>query len=69
MRGATLEELEERSDTGAGDFVRTLRMTVQLLRNVRRAVDPSWDVHERLEEALMLLNRDEVDAARQLELG
>ncbi|MDF1798541.1 MAG: DEAD/DEAH box helicase [Planctomycetota bacterium] len=69
MRGASLEEIEERMETGAGDFVRTLRMTVQLMRNVRRAVDPTWDVHHRLEEALQLLNRDEVDAARQLELG
>ena len=69
MRGATLDELEERSDVGSGDFVRTLRMTVQLMRNVRRAVDPAWDVHHALDEALELLNRDEVDAARQLELG
>ena len=69
MRGASLEELEERMDTGAGDFVRTLRMTVQLLRNARRSVDKSWDLHERLGEAIEMINRGEVDAARQLELG
>lgn len=69
MRGASLEEIEERMDKGAGDFVRTLRMTVQLLRNTRRSIDKSWDLHDRLDEAILLLNRDEVDAARQLELG
>ena len=69
MRGASLEELEERMDTGAGDFVRTLRMTVQLLRNTRRSVDKSWDLHERLGEAIEMINRGEVDAAHQLELG
>jgi len=69
MRGASLEEIEERMEKGAGDFVRTLRMTVQLLRNTRRSIDKTWDMHERLGEAIELINRDEVDAARQLELG
>ncbi len=69
MRGATLEELEERMDTGAGDFVRVMRMTVQLLRNTQRSIDKSWDLYDALGDAIMLINRGEVDAARQLELG
>jgi superfamily II RNA helicase len=69
MRGASLEEIEERMEKGAGDFVRTLRMTVQLLRNTRRSIDKAWDLYDRLDEAIQLINRDEVDAARQLELG
>jgi superfamily II RNA helicase len=69
IRGGTLEELEERMDTGGGDFVRTLRMTVQLIRNVRRAVPKDWTMYDSLGDAIELLNRDEVDATRQLELG
>lgn len=69
MRGASLEELEERSEVGAGDFVRTLRMTVQLMRNTKRSIDKAWDLHDALGDAILLINRGEVDAARQLELG
>ena len=46
-----------------------LRMTIQLMRNVRRAIDPEWDLHANLRVAIDALNRDEVDARRQLELG
>jgi hypothetical protein len=56
-------------DTGAGDFVRTLRMSVQLLRNVRRAIPKDWSMYDSIGDAIQLLNRDEVDATRQLELG
>ncbi len=69
IRGGTLEEIEERMDTGAGDFVRTLRMSVQLLRNVRRAIPKDWSMYDSIGDAIQLLNRDEVDATRQLELG
>ena len=69
MRGASLEELEERTEVGAGDFVRTLRMTVQLMRNTKRSIDKAWDLHDALGDAILLINRGEVDAARQLELG
>ena len=69
IRGGTLEEIEERMDTGGGDFVRCLRMTVQLLRNARRAVPKDWAMYDSLGDAIELLNRDEVDATRQLELG
>ncbi|MDG2144158.1 MAG: DEAD/DEAH box helicase [Planctomycetota bacterium] len=69
IRGGTLEEIEERMDTGGGDFVRCLRMTVQLLRNAKRAVPKDWAMYDSLGDAVELLNRDEVDATRQLELG
>jgi hypothetical protein len=44
-------------------------MGIQLMRQIRRAIEPEWDLHERLGDAMALLNRDEVDARRQLELG
>ena len=52
-----------------GDEVRTFRLAQQLARQVRRAIDPRWDLHEKLGELMEAINRDEVDARRQLELG
>ncbi|MDP6839396.1 MAG: DEAD/DEAH box helicase, partial [Planctomycetota bacterium] len=67
--GAPFEELEELSPIPPGDLCRSLRMALQLMRQVRRAIDPSWDLFDRLGEARSALNRDVVDARRQLELG
>ena len=69
IEGADITALEERSDATPGDMVRTFRMSIQLMRQVRRAISKDWDLHEKLDEAVQLLNRDEVDARRQLELG
>lgn len=69
FEGADLAELEEQSGIGGGDICRTFRMAIQLLRQVRRAIDPAWDLHELLGDAMAGLDRDEIDARRQLELG
>ena len=66
--GAGIGELAERTDASPGDVCRTLRMAIQLMREVRRAIDPDWDIFERLGAAIELVNRDEVDARRQSEL-
>jgi superfamily II RNA helicase len=63
------EELEDLTDATPGDVVRNLRMAIQLMRQARRAIHPDWDVHERLARCMEALNRDVVDARRQLELG
>lgn len=68
--GGSLDEVEEVVDTPLGDVCRVFRMAIQLLRNLKRAIDdPGWDLSDRLEEALVTMNRDEIDARRQLELG
>jgi hypothetical protein len=69
MEGAEFEVLEEHSDATPGDIVRHFRMAVQLMRQVRRAIDPSWDMRDLLAECMEVMNRDVVDARRQLELG
>jgi superfamily II RNA helicase len=69
MDGAGFEELLEKTDATPGDIVRNLRMAVQLMRQVRRAIDPAWDLREALAVAMEKMNRDVVDARRQLELG
>lgn len=67
--GAGLDELEGLADGSPGDLCRTFRMAIQLMRQTRRAIDPDWDVGQRLREAMEGMNRDEIDARRQLELG
>ena len=67
--GATFEDLEQTTHAPLGDICRNFRMAVQLVRQVRRAIDSSWDLADRLDEVLLAMNRDEVDAHRQLTLG
>ncbi len=67
--GAEFESLGELTEATAGDVVRNFRMSIQLMRQVRRAIHPDWDVHARLGEAMEALNRDVVDARAQLDLG
>jgi len=69
MSGGEFADLEKVIDTPLGDLCRTFRMALQLMRQVRRAIDPAWDLADRLEEAVASMNRGEVDARRQLELG
>ncbi len=67
--GAPIEEVEEHVGVPGGDFCRTLRMTLQLMRQVRHSIDREWDLHDRLGEAIRAVCRDEVDPRLQLELG
>jgi superfamily II RNA helicase len=65
--GRQIEELSEVSETSPGDIVRSLRMALQLMRQVRHAIDRDWELHAQLAAAMALINRDEVDARAQLE--
>jgi superfamily II RNA helicase len=68
-RGADFEALREHTTAPPGDLVRVMRLAVQLLRQLRGALPRSSPLILRLDRARDLLNRDEVDAARQLSLG
>ncbi|MDG1050401.1 MAG: DEAD/DEAH box helicase [Planctomycetota bacterium] len=67
--GLSMDELEEQLEVNPGDVCRVFRMAIQLMRNVRRSVDRDWDIVDRLDEAIEAMNRDEVDARKQLALG
>lgn len=67
--GSDFEELEELTEVSPGDLCRSFRMALQLMRQTRRAIDPAWDLTDRLRDAIKAIDRDEVDARRQLELG
>lgn len=68
-RGGTIDDLERLAHTDAGDVVRTLRMAIQMMRQVRMTVGKSQQLGARLDEAIVAINRDVVDAKRQFELG
>lgn len=69
VQGQPLEELEPQTSATPGDLVRTFRMAVQLMRQTLHAIDSEWDLHGRLTDTIAAMDRDEVDARRQLELG
>jgi superfamily II RNA helicase len=67
--GQDFEEIEQRTTATPGEICRTFRLALQLLRAVRRALDRRDELGDRLDQAIQGLNRDEVDARRQLSLG
>jgi superfamily II RNA helicase len=69
MRGCRFEDLRNFTSTQDGDVVRNFRLAVQVLRQFAWAVREHAELHERLLATLARLNRDEVDAERQLTLG
>ncbi|HTE07075.1 MAG TPA: DEAD/DEAH box helicase [Planctomycetota bacterium] len=68
-QGIGFADMREHCTAPNGDIVRVFRLTVQLLRQLRSTVPPKSPLATLLERSRALLNRDEVDAARQLSLG
>ncbi len=69
VKEASFEDLRRFTNTSEGDLVRTLRMALQLMRQLRRVIDRKDPLGEKLDEAARRMDRDVVDARRQLELG
>jgi len=68
-KGATFEELRKLTNISDGDLVRNFRMALQLMRQVKTQVKADRDLPDRFAAAIKMMDRDEVDARRQLELG
>ncbi len=67
-RGAEFADLASFTTAAEGDIIRTLRMTIQLLRQLRKATDDEA-LKEKLFKAERAINRGPVDAERQLRAG
>ncbi|MFG0316303.1 MAG: helicase-related protein, partial [Planctomycetota bacterium JB042] len=67
--GAELDDLEQMTNASLGDLVRVFRLTVQVVRQLRKAVRKNREFSDKLARAIDRINRDVVDAKRQLELG
>ncbi len=64
--GAELTDLADLTNLPLGDLVRAIRLTVQMLRQVRHASRGHVDLVERLDRSIASLKRDEADAEAQL---
>jgi len=68
-KGASFDDLSRFTAASQGDLVRTFRMALQLMRQLHRVLQRDDPLRAKLEEAATLVDRDVVDARRQLELG
>jgi superfamily II RNA helicase len=66
--GAAFEELGAATSMAPGDLVRCLRMAIQLMRQTALLL-PGSPLGRKLRGAIDRINRDEVDAERQLRMG
>ena len=70
MGGVPLPKCKELTSASEGDIVRWLRQMLQYARQIQRASEPRESaLRRRIADLILLVNRDEVDAKRQLELG
>ena len=67
-RGAGFADLASHTPAAEGDIIRTLRMTIQILRQLRKATSDAT-LKRKLREAERAINRGAVDAERQLRAG
>jgi len=67
-RGTPFGDLGKYTLAAEGDIIRSLRMTIQILRQLRKATDDE-PLAEKLRIAEDGINRDAVDAERQLRAG
>ncbi len=68
-RGCPFDKLERYARVDAGDFVRTFRLVIDQLRQIRRAMSGHTALIDKLNRCIGKINRDVVDAERQLRIG
>lgn len=66
MKGGSFEDLLEDAPVDEGEIVRYFRMTVQLMRQIRTAPGITKNVKLTIDNALPKINRDIIDAEKQL---
>jgi superfamily II RNA helicase len=67
--GCGFDELTGYTDTPPGDLVRYFRMASDMLRQMRRATSDDGTLFHKLNACISKINRDVVDAERQLRAG
>ena len=68
-RGGAWSAMESHTSASDGDLVRSIRLTVQLMRNTLYALPKGDPLRDKMRAAVEGMNRDVVDAERQLRLG
>lgn len=65
--GKTFAELTRHSSCSQGDIIRNFRLAIQLCRQLRKACTGYKEFEELVDHCLMAVNRDEVNALKQME--
>lgn len=68
-RGCEFDQLEKYAHLDAGDFVRTFRLVIDQLRQIRRTMTGHAVLLDKLSRCIGKINRDVIDAERQLRIG
>jgi superfamily II RNA helicase len=66
LRGTNFERILQFTDTDEGEVVRYFRMAVQILREILKANVCSHILREKIKETIRVINRDIIDAEKQL---
>jgi superfamily II RNA helicase len=69
LRGTAFDKTLRFSDTDEGEVVRYFRMSVQILREISEAKVASYVLKDKIKETIRVINRDVVDAEKQLREG
>ena len=69
LRGTQFSKMLQFTDTDEGEVVRYFRMAVQILREIKEAKVSSHILKEKIKETIRVINRDIVDAEKQLREG
>ena len=69
MRGEKFQKVRQFTDTDEGEVVRYFRMAIQILREMLDSPASSYILKDRIKSAIRLINRDVVDAEKQLREG
>ena len=68
-RGCAFDALTDHTDSPPGDLVRYFRLASDLLRQIRRTVSRNDALFDKINVCISKINRDVVDAERQLRAG
>ena len=69
LRGTAFDKILRFTDTDEGEVVRYFRMSVQILREINDAKVSSHLLRQKIGETIRVINRDVVDAEKQLREG
>jgi superfamily II RNA helicase len=69
LRGTAFDKILRFTDTDEGEVVRYFRMSVQVLREINDAKVSSHILRQKIKETIRVINRDVVDAEKQLREG
>jgi superfamily II RNA helicase len=69
LRGTSFDKILRFTDTDEGEVVRYFRMSVQILREIRKSQAASPLLKEKIQETARVINRDIIDAEKQLREG